>query len=195
MKFKLVEALNTYRYTVVQRNDFHYQEEIDAYSYKQAFYLAKKKHPRDQIYDMYAITDNKDDEQLEMQFEDYKMRDTVLNNISEELNQFEVYDYTDRVINSFDDESEAIAWAIENDGEYVADLSAQVPPLPTNHVWDRGYDEWAKCEWCEEYFPEDELTSTDVGHICKQCYDAIRSHGEPLTVYDGYDDDISEFNY
>lgn len=38
------------------------------------------------------------------------------------------------------------------------------------------------CEWCHEAFEADELLLTDIGCLCPRCIEAIRSHGEEVTV-------------
>lgn len=42
----------------------------------------------------------------------------------------------------------------------------------------------AECSWCRETFDKSELHNTDIGVLCDQCLEAIRSRGEKVTVHD-----------
>lgn len=47
--------------------------------------------------------------------------------------------------------------------------------------WIADGEEWHKCEWCGENFPESELQEEiDLGWLCPTCILAIRSRGEEL---------------
>lgn len=119
--------------------------------------------------------------------------DKMFQNLSEdidwELNRYEVYNQYDDLMNVFDDESEAIDWAIANNGAYI-DLSSS-DTANFERIWTAN-DDIAKCDWCNEYFDSSELMKTDLGNLCSQCYSAIKSRGENLTIYEDCDDDISE---
>ena len=46
-------------------------------------------------------------------------------------------------------------------------------------------EETAKCAWCGETLPKGEmLKEADLGHICRQCANALRSRGEKLKIED-----------
>ena len=42
-----------------------------------------------------------------------------------------------------------------------------------------------RCVWCGETLPKGEmLKEADLGHICRQCANALRSRGEKLKIED-----------
>ena len=43
-------------------------------------------------------------------------------------------------------------------------------------------DELTECSWCEEEYEESELKQTNLGLLCSNCIDAIRSRGEKVWV-------------
>ena len=46
-------------------------------------------------------------------------------------------------------------------------------------------EEWLKCEWCGETFPESELREeVDLGHLCRRCILDLQSRGETLYLND-----------
>lgn len=61
-------------------------------------------------------------------------------------------------------------------------LPKAVVPKPMTEEYDDHDEDIRVCDWCEEEFPESELINTNHGKICKYCYQAIKSHGEPISV-------------
>lgn len=46
-----------------------------------------------------------------------------------------------------------------------------------------GYDEWVRCNWCKEPFPESDCVfELNLGYLCDRCQEEIRYHGGPLTI-------------
>lgn len=48
-------------------------------------------------------------------------------------------------------------------------------------IWDE-YHEENVCAWCGEDYEESELKNTDLGKLCDDCIEAIRSRGESITI-------------
>ena len=117
---------------------------------------------------------------------------SIYERLVENLDKYNVYDYNNALVNSFDTDQEAIEFAVEHDGEKVELVSSQrsEPEI----IWERGFDEWKKCDWCNEYFPESDLSKTDIGWLCDQCYSGVSSR-EPVSRYPrgAYDDDMDEY--
>ena len=42
-----------------------------------------------------------------------------------------------------------------------------------------------ECEWCHELYESSELVKTDLGTLCSQCVQAIRSRGEEVIILEG----------
>lgn len=52
-------------------------------------------------------------------------------------------------------------------------------------IWDEY--EMVTCAWCGEDYEESELKNTDLGKLCDDCIEAIRSRGESITIKYGED--------
>lgn len=77
MKFKLVEKFelnetkkDVYRYVYIEKDDRHYYDTVEAISYKQASFLAYKKHPDCMIRDVHVIVNNNEDQGEQLSFLD-----------------------------------------------------------------------------------------------------------------------------
>ena len=46
-------------------------------------------------------------------------------------------------------------------------------------------EDTTECEWCHELYENSELIKTDLGMLCSQCIQAIRSRGEEVIVFEG----------
>jgi len=111
----------------------------------------------------------------------------------EDLDRFEVYNINDRLLRVFDEEDEAIQWAMahSNEADHIEQSSADTADF--ERVWTNNGEDYAQCWGCDEWFEKDELlrTSPDKSeYLCPRCFDAYRSHGEPLEVFYGYDDNF-----
>lgn len=89
--------------------------------------------------------------------------------------------------------------------ERVTDITLETPQdirRVADSIWDRlskerigrknesfeEDEEEIECEWCGEKFPREELLKEkDLGYICHQCKDGIRSRGEIVTLEEGYE--------
>lgn len=124
---------------------------------------------------------------------DWSMFESLNEAADPELNRYEVYDENDKLLSVFEDEAEAIDYALANEGAYI-DYSGE-DTANFERVWTADEDEVEKCDWCGEYFDHSELADTDLGYLCDQCQAAIKSRGEHFTVYEGYDDDVANLLY
>lgn len=83
------------------------------------------------------------------------------------------------------------------DGTEISDDSVDTEMTSTEDYYEESFnthkhiheslDDEVACEWCGEMTPVEELRNSDVGWICDYCINAIKSHGEPISIeYNSY---------
>jgi hypothetical protein len=50
------------------------------------------------------------------------------------------------------------------------------------HTPQTKYNNWRKCDSCDELYPDNELKDTSAGMICDWCVDGLSSHGEHISI-------------
>ena len=69
----------------------------------------------------------------------------------------------------------------ETEAETFEDYLTNITAPNGTCEWIADGEEWHKCEWCGENFPESELQEEiDLGYLCEHCILAISSRGEEL---------------
>ena len=66
--------------------------------------------------------------------------------------------------------------------------------LSTDKEISESFEDEIACEWCGEMTPVEEIYNTDHGCLCDYCIQAIKSHGEPISIVYNSDwcDDIND---
>ena len=105
----------------------------------------------------------------------------ILNNTEVEATEIPEDDLEDDFIDSTEISDDSVDTEMTSTEDYYEES------FNTHKHIHESLDDEVACEWCGEMTPVEELRNSDVGWICDYCINAIKSHGEPISIeYNSY---------